>query len=1196
MRSGTRRKTTSLWLARTCGAFLIVGASGTTSAACGGALQPGAWHLLEVGHDSDGVDNCRFDHNPGQGDNEPDNHADTCNGYPFDPGEVNGSEHKVGATDNGDTFAGLSPEDTEFDRNRGGDSRAPCAPQELVCLTDPTAQESERFGYSVAIDGDAAVIGVPNDYTQGGPYGGSAYVFVRDDDSWVVQQRLNALDWQSALLFGNSVAIDREAIVVGAPYASPNAAFVFVNTNGMWTEQAKLTVPGSTREDAFGWDVDVSGDTVLVGAHMEDSGGLWNSGAAYVFVNSNGVWTQQAKLTAPDSDEDDRFAYSVALDGDTAIIGCFANDNGAGGNAGAAYVFVRSGETWAFGGKLVPTHPASGDAFGRAVAIEGDTAVIGAPWDDTAAGVDAGSAYVFLRTGGTFTLEARISHSDAGAYDGFGEAVALSGDTIVIGAHKHDVDAVTDAGAAYVFSRVDGQWMQQAKLSAADAASSDYYGFAVALDIDTAIVGAYADDLIEGADAGSAYLFDLGCNPDDDDDGHPDEADNCPRVYNPEQDNADGDSWGDACDNCPTVVNPGQEDDDDDGLGNLCDSCPDDPDNDADTDGFCGDVDNCPNTYNPDQQDTTDADGVGDACDTCPFDPDNDIDQDGICGDVDNCPGVSDASQADWDGDGPGDVCDNCPLIHNVDQADSDGDGAGDACDSPLPQERARLTASDAAAGDRFGWAVALDGGTAVVGVFYDDHDAGTDAGSAYVYTLLGGRWVEQVKLIAPDAAGGDNFGWSVALQGDTAIIGAPLHSHSGLTGAGAVYVYVRSAGTWEPRAMLTASDAAPVDMFGRSVAVDGDLLVVGANGDDDAGQDSGSAYVFVRSGADWMQEAKLCASDGTGSDYFGYSVALSGDTALIGAYRDGTETGAAYVFTRSDGPGTPQWAQQAKLTASDGAETDLFGYHVSVSGDTALIGAGQHDLVGRPNAGAAYVFSRMDETWTEETRLTASDAAAGDCFGASVALDEDMAVISSLRDGVQAATDAGSAYVFLRTDGNWTQHAKLTASDVEQFGTFGLDIALDRGRALIGAPMSDQPVGIDAGSAYLFDLRLSVPGDMDGDGDADLDDFGAFVGCFSGPFSPGMGDCDQDLDIDADDYTLWAACLGGPAVALNLPCSAMDLDGDDDADLHDFGRFAQTFTGAVDYPPGCDTADLDFDGDTDFADFTAFQTVFAQP
>ncbi len=246
-----------------------------------------------------------------------------------------------------------------------------------------------------------------------------------------------------------------------------------------------------------------------------------------------------------------------------------------------------------------------------------------------------------------------------------------------------------------------------------------------------------------------------------------------------------------------------------------------------------------------------------------------------------------------------------------------------------------------------------------------------------------------ELKITASDAAAADLFGQSVSIDGDYAIVGA-----NGNDDGGSAYIFKRSGTTWSQQAKLTASDAAQNDDFGTSVSISGDYAIVGAHANDDGGSYSGSAYIFVRSGTNWTEQAKLTASDANGADEFGISVSIDGDYAIVGAYRDdddGSDSGSAYIFVRS---GT-NWTQQTKLTALDGGVGDVFGYSVSIDGDYAIVGSTGDDDDGS-NSGSAYIFVRSGTTWTQQTKLTASDAAASDYFGDSVSFDGDYAIVGS--------------------------------------------------------------------------------------------------------------------------------------------------------------------------------------------------------
>ncbi len=389
----------------------------------------------------------------------------------------------------------------------------------------------------------------------------------------------------------------------------------------------------------------------------------------------------------------------------------------------------------------------------------------------------------------------------------------------------------------------------------------------------------------------------------------------------------------------------------------------------------------------------------------------------------------------------------------------------------PMWTLQQRLAASDGASFDYFGSSVAVSGDTAVVGAPRDDCPSfpRDDCGSAYVFVRSGNSWTEQAKLTASDRTANDRFGQSVSVSGDTAVVGAPFDDCAAGGGCGSAYVFVRSGSSWTEQAKLTASDAAFNDVFGWSVSVSGDTAVVGAYQADAPALDSGAAYVFARSGSSWTEQAKLTASDGAADDNLGWSVSVSGDTAVAGAYRADApafDSGAAYVFARSGS----SWSEQAKLTAPGGAADDYFGWSVAVSGDTAVVGA-IHDDAPTLDSGSAYVFVQSGFTWSLQAALTASDAAASDTFGSSVSVSGDTAVVGARGDACSSGNGCGSAYVFVRSAGSWIQQSKLSASGAAPLSFFGDSVSVSGDTALVGAPRGDSNPGMvfQDGLAYVF-------------------------------------------------------------------------------------------------------------------------------
>ena len=466
------------------------------------------------------------------------------------------------------------------------------------------------------------------------------------------------------------------------------------------------------------------------------------------------------------------------------------------------------------------------------------------------------------------------------------------------------------------------------------------------------------------------------------------------------------------------------------------------------------------------------------------------------------------------------------------------------------PVQQAYLKASNTDEGDRFAWdgAVAVDGDTVVIGAHYEGSDstgingdeANNDAdrsGAVYVFVRSGGSWSQQAYLKASNTNALDQFGRSVAIDGDTIVVGAKFESSNatGVNGdqdnniasaSGAAYVFVRSNGSWSQQAYLKASNTGFVDQFGISVAIDGDTVAIGApsedsnakgvNGDqsNNLASDSGAVYVFVRNGGSWSQQAYIKASNTDAADEFGSVVALSGDTLSVSARfedskttsvngndndNDAEDAGAVYVFFRSE----ENWSQQAYLKASNAEAGDIFGHSIAIDEDTIVVGAHLEDsnamgVSGDESnndaefAGAAYVFTRSGGDWSQQAYLKASNNEEDDRFGTAAAVYGDTLVISSFEGSnatgvngnqtINFASRSGAAYMFTRSANSWTQQAYLKASNTEVQDQFGASMALAQDTVVIGARFEDSnATGVNgdqanneadgAGSAYVFDL-----------------------------------------------------------------------------------------------------------------------------
>ena len=966
----------------------------------------------------------------------------------------------------------------------------------------------------------------------------------------------------SAVTFGGAAAtnlsvVDATTITCSTPTGSAGTSSVLVTTpggtnaaNSLFTYvvpgplaalEAYLKASNTGPQDLFGHSVAVSGDTAVVGASAEDSNATGvdgdgtnnnasNAGAAYVFTRSAGVWTQQAYLKASNTGAGDGFGSSVAVSGDTVVIGALgenSNATGVNGNqadnsalsAGAAYVFTRTGSTWTQQAYLKASNSGAGDNFGYAVAVSGDTVVIGAQYEDSnAAGVDgdgtnntaadSGAAYVFTRSAGFWTQQAYLKGSNTEAGDFFGISVAVSGDTAIIGAYAEDSNATgvdgdgtnnsaSVAGAAYVFTRTAGVWTQQAYLKASNTEAGDYFGTSVAVSGDTAVVGATGENSnatgVNGdqtnnsaSAAGAVYVFTRSGNA------------WSQQAYLKASNTEAGDNFG-----YPVAVS-----------GNTA---------------LIG-------AYREDSSAT----GV------------------------------------------------------NGNQADNSASDSGAAYvftySGSTWTQHAYLKASNAGASDLFGRSVAVSGDTAVAGASYEDSNAtgvggndgdagpGGDSGAAYTFTGLGPPTASFTVTNVNPATGTTAGGTSVTITG-TDFTGASSVTFGGAAatsvivvdattitcttpsgGAGTASILVTTPSGTNAANTLFTYVAPPivtnVNPFtgptagGTSVTITGanftgvtgvtfggtaatDVSVVNATTitctspsgsigsasvlvtpiPPGATHAANTLFTYVQPGPLAALDAYLKASNAGKSDLFGYAVAISGDTAIVGAYQEFSDAtgvngnqvdnsalgaGAAYVFIRSAGV----WTQQAYLKASNTEAYDNFGYAVAVAGDTVVIGAYAEDsnatgVNGNQadnsaiDSGAAYIFTRSAGVWTQQAYLKARNAEAGDWFGQSVAVSGDTVVIGAKLEDSNAtgvngnywnnsATYAGAAYVFTRSGSTWTQQAYLKASNTALADYFGYAVAVSGDTAVIGASgESSNATGVggnqannsapSTGAAYVF-------------------------------------------------------------------------------------------------------------------------------
>jgi len=485
--------------------------------------------------------------------------------------------------------------------------------------------------------------------------------------------------------------------------------------------------------------------------------------------------------------------------------------------------------------------------------------------------------------------------------------------------------------------------------------------------------------------------------------------------------------------------------------------------------------------------------------------------------------------------------------------------------------QTAYLKAANAGASDEFAFAVATSGDTIVVGARFEDSgnpanpndNSAQDTGAIYVFTRNGASWTQQAYLKAAIRDPGDDFGFAVAIDGDTIVVGASGEesgtgdpNDNSRTDSGAAYVFVRNGTSWSQQAYLKPGNPDVSDLAGRSVAISGNTIVVGAYNEDSNGSspndnsasNAGAAYVFVRNGTSWSQQAYLKAANAGAGDEFGRSVAIVGDTIVVGApYEDSssaanpgndsfTDAGAAYVFTRSGS----SWTQRAYLkagTVTPGAE---FGYAVALDGNSLVVGA-----PGEGGTGAAYVVTGSGPNWSQQGFLRADNAGNLDYFGAFVAISGDiLAVGAPGEDSASASTpsdnsrpDSGAAYVFTRSGSSWTQRAYLKADNAGADDLFGTSVAIAGNTLVVGAPYEDSSSTTpnesapNAGAAYVFlsdDIQPGVTVEQAA-GQADPATAGPilFTASFSEPINASS--------FTADDVIL-GGTAGGPLSASITP------------------------------------------------------------
>lgn len=392
-------------------------------------------------------------------------------------------------------------------------------------------------------------------------------------------------------------------------------------------------------------------------------------------------------------------------------------------------------------------------------------------------------------------------------------------------------------------------------------------------------------------------------------------------------------------------------------------------------------------------------------------------------------------------------------------------------------QSQQEIVGSDTAADDYFGSSISIDSNLLLIGAFYDDEPY-SKTGAGFIFEQSGGGWSQVSKLVSADAAASDAMGFDVSIGNNIAVLGAPWDDTTLPSGtiynAGSASIFVDSGGTWNETQKLFASDPSTEAKFGWNVNTDGVSIAVGApNADTNGIVDSGAVYIFNNVNGNWVEQAKIIDPDIGTNQQFGRSTAISGDLIAVGAFKSNVvanAAGAVYIFKNINGV----WTYQQTLTASDAAVGDGFGEYVAIDGNQLVVGSWLTEDNGS-NSGSAYVFYNDGSSWVEEAKLLASDGAAGDRLGFRVDIKNGVVAVGAREDDHAGGADAGSTYLFKQINGSWQQLAKIVANDAYPGDNMGIGVAISADVVASSAEKSDQN-GLDSGSVYIDDIPLAPP------------------------------------------------------------------------------------------------------------------------
>jgi len=835
----------------------------------------------------------------------------------------------------------------------------------------------DEFGKAVTLGRAMTVTGSPMDTNSNGTNAGAVYIHRKQGEDWVETDKLLAPDGEDDDNFGCSIdMIEKHILVVGAcgDDSGEGSAYVYEWTSaggGTWEYDAKVQAPGGKLfERGFAcYSRIIAPDAFVVGG----CGAADRPGAVWVFRSTGSKgWSADPEIAPADSENGDTFGGAIAvMDLNTLVIGAEGDSNSNGAGAGSVYLFSHNGASWDEGDKIVAPDGAAGDAFGSAVAVvDVDMIAVGAYLDDDH-GTDSGSAYAFTRAEGRSgwsgcKLE---PHPDNPHWRETGKCIGVVNGMIAVGAPGSD-GGRADSGQVFLFRRDAGRgpgWINDCKLI--PDPENPYVRFGRSISVYESMIasGGPGDEGDKNGDAGAVFLFaglddcngndvidayDItgGTSADCNSNGVPDECDLAEGV----SPDCNANDVPDECD----IAGGTSNDVNTNGVPDECEDC--------NSNGVFDDLDIAGGTSTDDN-----LNGVPDECEPATCQPP--VEWARLFASYDSSSGQDDAYAVDIDGD-----------VAVVGTKDTEAAYVF-RYDGQLWYLETILTdpSSGATPGDKFGQSVGISGDVIVVGAPQSgQHDPPWYWGHVIVFRFNGSEWQYEQRVQGasyPD----QGFGQNLAVDGDTLVVG---------TNTGEAFIFYFDGFNW---IWVLRIDDTAGGRTGESVAVDGDTVAFGAPGDDLHGPDTGAVLVYRGSGASWNFEAKLGQEDpGGGTPQLGSTVGVSGDVIVAGAPYDNAATfdsGSAYVFRRSGS----SWSQEDKLVPSDPGSEYHFGETVAVWGDAAVIGAPDHS--GGDGLGMAYVFRRVGVSdWVQQAQLSRWGPHGSDDLGKAVALSGDTALIGT--------------------------------------------------------------------------------------------------------------------------------------------------------------------------------------------------------